>query len=198
LKPHSPDLQATIPSFSSNPSPLVYFTEKKRQDAVDRGEFVDIHDRKKEHFDVLISDISEIVGIPYHSKASDIDARKTIEIDEATLFGRNYRIIFPCVVSREAKAHWVFFLVNTGSPTTYLSAQTGKLLGEKIEAPQRVNIAGHSHSIELTPKGSHFSDLNLLGNDFLCQHKVTVFPGNEEGKVKLYFGETWAFRKPKL
>jgi len=76
------------PSLSLYPNTLAYYTQKKWQQAKDRGEFVDIHDftgMKTEDFDVLItdlnhqkleSDLSEILGVPYLSKVTEADAKK--------------------------------------------------------------------------------------------------------------------------
>src|SRR5436190_20820609 len=73
-----PPSYATIARrFSSHPNPLTFFTEKRAKEAIDRGEFTDIHDIggvEPEDFDVLITDmddntlrseVAELVGIPY-------------------------------------------------------------------------------------------------------------------------------------
>lgn len=122
--------------FSSDVvDPQAYFIRKRQQEAKDRGEYVDIHDIggvDPEDFDVLISDvddeklrgeIAETVGIPYHAEAAKEDANKVVEIGDCYFYGRKLRAIFPAVVaSKKGKAHWVFFIVDTGSPLTYLSA----------------------------------------------------------------------------
>ncbi|RPB15021.1 hypothetical protein P167DRAFT_571886 [Morchella conica CCBAS932] len=76
--------------FPGNVDPQAYFTRKRRQEAKDRGEYVDIHDIDgvdPKDFDVLIPDIehgklqheiAEIVGIAYHLEASKEDANKII------------------------------------------------------------------------------------------------------------------------
>ena len=121
--------------FSSHPNPLIYFAEKKAEEAAKRGEFIDVHDGSfSDDFDVLITDvtdeilrteIAELVGIPYLEKATQAEAKKILDVGRGFLYGDNYRPIFPCVVSREDlnKAHWVFFLADTGSPKTYVSTK---------------------------------------------------------------------------
>lgn len=124
--------------FASHPNPLGYFDEKNSEEAVKRGQLVDIHDVSTtgpNDFDVLITDvsdqtprteISELVGIPYLQKANKEEANKRIEIGSGFLYGNASRPIFPCVVKfegEEERAHWVFFLVDSCSPSTFISAQ---------------------------------------------------------------------------
>ena len=120
---------------SSQIDPQAYFARKRQQDARDRGEFIDIHDvgsADPADYDVLLSDvddkklrtqIAELVGMPYHAKATAEDANKVVEIGDCFIYGRNFRTIFPTVVANGSQAHWVFFIVNFGAPLTYLSAQ---------------------------------------------------------------------------
>ena len=121
--------------FSSSPSPLAFFINKRQQEARDRGEFIDIHDVggvDPKDYDVLITDIdskklrseiAEVIGIPYLAKASEADANKVVEIGHGIVYGPKFRSILPCIVSRHGKSHWVFFIVDTGAPLTYLSAE---------------------------------------------------------------------------
>jgi hypothetical protein len=121
--------------FSSYPNPLAFFARKRQEEARDRGEFVNIYDIggiDPKDFDVLITDIdneklrfeiAEVIGIQYLAKATKADANTMVEIGRGYIFGRNVRTIFPCVVSHRGKAHWVFFIVHSGAPLTYLSVQ---------------------------------------------------------------------------
>ena len=121
--------------FSSYPNPLGFFARKHQEEARDRGEFVDIHDIggiDPKDFDVLITDIdnkklrsevAEVVGIQYLAKATEAEANKVVDIGHAYIFGHNSCTIFPCVVSYAGKSHWVFFIVDSGAPLTYLSAE---------------------------------------------------------------------------
>ena len=120
--------------FSSDPSPLRYFSHKNAEEAIKSGQFVDIHDLGLNEFDVLITDvtdeilrtkIAELVGIQYLEKATPEEAEKTVDIGRGFLFGKNSRPIFPCVVSfeKQKRANWVFFVIDTGSPATFLSTE---------------------------------------------------------------------------
>jgi hypothetical protein len=114
--------------FSSSPSPLAFFINKRQQEARDRGEFIDIHNVggvDPKDYDVLITDIdsnklrseiAEVIGILYLAKASEADANKVIEIGHGIVYGPKFRTILPCVVSRRGKSYWMFFIVDTFLP----------------------------------------------------------------------------------
>ena len=120
--------------FSSQPNPVTFFSNKKAQEAVERGEF-DIHDIggvDPKDFDVLLTDLSDntlrsevadIVGIPYLQEATEDEANKVVKAVQVFIYGAKYRTIFRCTVGMKDKAHWVFFVVDTGAPLTYLSKQ---------------------------------------------------------------------------
>jgi hypothetical protein len=83
-------------------------------------------------YDVLITDVndnklrtevSELVGIPYLKEAIKDEANDKVKIGHGIIYGMKQRSIFPCIVSFQDKAHWVFFIVDSGSPLTYLSVQ---------------------------------------------------------------------------
>jgi hypothetical protein len=130
----SPGYATITRRFSSYPNPLYFFTEKRAKERIERGEFVDIHDIGRADptdYDVLITDvddsilrsqISELVGVPYLQEATKEEANKVVETGSGFLYGRNSRTIFPCVVSYNGDARWIFFIVDSSSPLTYLSA----------------------------------------------------------------------------
>ena len=56
-----------------------------------------------------------------------------------------------------------------------------------------VTIAGRTHSILLSPEGSHFTDINIIGADFCAAHELNIWTDYEKRTVKFYFGgEKWA------
>jgi hypothetical protein len=121
-----------------NPSPIAYFSQKKAEEDIARGTFVDIHDigpvDDPKDYDVLITDltdindhtlhneISELVGIPYLKEATKEEADKEADSLRGFVYGQKYRMILPSVLKMKGKAHWVFFIVG-GSPLTYVSTQ---------------------------------------------------------------------------
>lgn len=115
-----------------------YFDQKRQQDAMDSDGFIDIHDVKPElitppdDYDVLISDvthqtldttIAEELGVPYLGKATTADAEERVRMADGYIYGPNDRTIIPLVVTHKEVARWVFFILDTGCPWTYLSAE---------------------------------------------------------------------------
>jgi hypothetical protein len=116
-------------------NPTDFYVRKNLEEARDRGEFIDIHDVGNvdpKDYDVLITDVNDeklqseiakVMGIPYHTKATEADANKVVKISDGIVYGRMLRMKFLCVVSHAGKAHWIFFIADSGAPLTYLSAQ---------------------------------------------------------------------------
>lgn len=115
--------------------PQAYLFHKRKLNAIQNGQFVDVHDAvvpDPKDYDVLLSDaddaklrtdIADVVGITYLSEATEEDAHKMAEVGECYLWGLKIRTLFPTVVRINDHAFWVFFVVNSGSSITYLSAQ---------------------------------------------------------------------------
>jgi len=107
----------------------------KAEEDTARGVSVDIHDIgpvDPKDYDVLITDIddhklhseiSDLVGIPYLKEATKEEADKVADSLRGFVYGRMFRMILPSVLKIKDKAHWVFFIVNGGSPLTYISTQ---------------------------------------------------------------------------
>ena len=128
--------------FSTDPSPVPYYQAKKVSEAIKRGQYVDIHDiggPDPNDYDVLLTDmdfdtlkteISEVGGIPYLQKATKYDAEEIVEEGIAMIFGTKKRVIFPAVVknAKKDKAHWIYFVIDTCAPITYLSTQVNTFI----------------------------------------------------------------------
>src|SRR5947207_2763098 len=71
----------------------------------------------------LHTDISKLVGKKYLQKATDQEALEVPNKIHGFLYGYEKRPMFPCVVTIKRKAHWVFFLVDTESPHTFMSSE---------------------------------------------------------------------------
>jgi len=130
-----PSYETLARRFSSSyPNPLVYFRKEKEKKAIEDGEFVDIHDVggvDPKDYDVLITDMNEntlrndvakLAGIPFLQKATKDEANKQVEIGHGFIYGKKLGTIFPCILSFRDKAHWVFFIVDSGAPLTYISS----------------------------------------------------------------------------
>jgi hypothetical protein len=105
------------------------------KEAIERGEFVDIHDiggvDPKDYDDLITdmdndtlhSEISKLVDIPYLKEATKGDADKMAREIHGFLYGRKRRMILPCIVGIKDMARWVFFIVNPGAPLTFISTE---------------------------------------------------------------------------
>jgi hypothetical protein len=93
------------------------------------------------------------------------------------------------------KAYWAFFIIDHGSPHTYIAPEIADVLGI-IQGPTPVTIAGYRHYVNVSPSNSHFSDISLLGSDYIVGNNLAIGPDSIERKVDLIFG--WDKWKPKL
>jgi hypothetical protein len=67
----------------------------------------------------------------------------------------------------------VLFILNTGSPTTFISTQAIEMLGGNQNGPTRLRINSDCvQSAYPAPRCSQFTELNILGMDFLQEQKV--------------------------
>lgn len=199
---------------------IISYTNKCLQEAKERGEYVDIHDIggvDPEDYDVWISDVNheklrgevaETVGIPYHAMATAEDSNKVVEIGDWYMYGQKFRTIFPAVVARGNQAHWVFFLIDSGPPLTYPSAQVSAPSCEKeawllttldgdlfdITAkfvPALVKIAGYHQAVNRSPIHSGFTETNILGMGFCNLYCVSQWNDLTRARAKLIFGTDW-------
>jgi hypothetical protein len=120
---------------TSNPCPVAFFRLKAAKEASKRGQYVNIFDIGRvdpKDYDVLITDIdsntlqseiSELVDIPYLKEATKDEADKTPIDIHGFVYGWTFRMILPCVLGIQDKARWVFFIVDSGAPSTYISTQ---------------------------------------------------------------------------
>jgi len=118
-----PSSYATLaPRFSaSDPNPIRFFTQKAANEAIEPNNY-DVLSTET-HDDTIHSEISKLVGIPYLKEATKDEADNVAKKVHGILYDRKFPMIFPCVLSVEDKARWIFFTVHTGSPLTYISAE---------------------------------------------------------------------------
>ncbi|KAI9096246.1 hypothetical protein DFS34DRAFT_160611 [Phlyctochytrium arcticum] len=105
----------------------------------------------------------------------------------------NHRLMVSLVCRRrtakEAPARNVIFLIDTGSPSTYLcQAAMEAVIGKGSHLPQSVRVEIQSEKAimaHLSPKGSHFADVNVLGMDFLAKNRVFPILNWDKGTFSL-------------
>ncbi|PWW77164.1 hypothetical protein C7212DRAFT_315168 [Tuber magnatum] len=189
-----------FPPTSADPEG--HFGGKSQRDSGERSRPTNTHGigRDQMDYDVLITDvnhetlettIAEKLGLPYLSEATEADARDEVIVCIGCIYGQRFRAIVPFVVGREGEARWVFFVLDSCAPSTYLSAQTSKLFGIREGHPTLVTIGGRPKEVRMSPPNSRFGDINLLGADFCNLHNVSLMYDYLDYKVKMVFGGRW-------
>lgn len=96
------------------------------------------------------------------------------------VYGKNKRLFINLFVKLRASdpEKNVIFLVDTSSPNTFLCATAmSSLLPPDNPLPDQLRgfIHGKLHgSINLSPPSSHFSEINVLGTDFMYDHNLVL------------------------
>jgi hypothetical protein len=109
---------------ASNSNSRRFFAQKAGKEAIEWSKFPDYDVLSTDAYDDMIhSEISKLVGIPYLKEATKDEADNVVRELDGFIYGQKIRMIFPCVLSVGDKARWVFFLVHSGSPLTYISAE---------------------------------------------------------------------------
>ena len=99
---------------------------------------------------------------------------------EGNIWVPNHRLMVNLVCRRrtnsDSPSRNIVFLIDTGSPVTYLCQEAMEsLIGKDCNLPQTLFVKIHSGKAILThlsPKDSHFSDVNVLGMDFIVENRI--------------------------
>ncbi|ORY53038.1 hypothetical protein BCR33DRAFT_711428 [Rhizoclosmatium globosum] len=97
---------------------------------------------------------------------------------------QNHRLMVSLVcrrrTSKDAPSVNIIFLIDTGSPVTYLGHEAMEaLIGQDSHVPQSLYVNIHSENVvqaHLSPNSSHFANVNVLGMDFLERNRVFPVP----------------------
>lgn len=124
--------------------------------------------------DLLLSDVKEDdlrsgVSLALEETYLDVVSEEPSWPVKGILFGHNSRPFVCFYVKIKTKSIKVFFLVDTGSPHTYLSGSTMNALGvDSVPSSFRSTIHGvFMPATYISPSNSHYSDINIIGADFL-------------------------------
>ncbi|KAI5805041.1 hypothetical protein EDC01DRAFT_725611 [Geopyxis carbonaria] len=194
--PRNPSSATLVRRLSPAPIPHLHPPRKLQQDAYvntpetsgpDPSEILDITPSNLRHA------IAELVGVRYHAAATPEAAKEVAETAKCWLFSGQLRPVFPAVVAASGvQARWVFFVVDTAAPLTYLSSQTSELFGiSEGSGPSIVSIAGHHTRVHRAPARSRFAQLDVVGMDFLQHHRVALVQDLGKRRVQLWFGGGW-------
>lgn len=126
------------------------------------------------HIDVLLidineehlkNDVSDLLGIAFLEDNTE-PPRWPIK---GSVYGRYFRLMVPISVKHKNRDKIIFFLLDTGSPFTFLSPTSLESLGFKDTFPESVQMEVHGQKMTVypSPQDKHFKDINILGADFL-------------------------------
>ncbi|PUU77245.1 hypothetical protein B9Z19DRAFT_1194159, partial [Tuber borchii] len=184
--------------FNSQIDPQTFFTHQRNREAKNRGEFLDYHDfgRDSRSYDISIPKhqtldmiVAEELGIAHLSKVPAMEARKVVSRAHGYIHSKSGNAVFPLPVLCGDESRWVFFFIDSTSPYTYFSAQTGRTLGFVHGRPRgQVLIGGHTSLAYIPSMNSHIRNINLLGTDFCKLHALTKRVDYGTGRAELYFG----------
>ena len=136
----------------------------------------DVHARDLHH------DISRQLGRIYLADYTD---NSPVDDIVGIIWGPHKRVFVPMGLfarekTRMGKKHKnVHMLIDTGSPSTYVSNEVFSSFDKMIYNPNNhvtVNINGRPIAVLQSPEQSHFSEMNILGSDYLkiCNAKVNL------------------------
>ncbi len=142
-------------------------------------------------FDVLLTDvhskdlhedISNMLDIKYLDIAESDDVKESSGI----VYGPHNRVFVATVVRKSDILRHVHFLVDTGSPFTYICTEVLQSMGIHAPDPKtpiRVRINGMPTTT--MQSHGHFEDINLLGTDFMKTFGCVLTADFEKGTVRL-------------
>ena len=137
--------------------------------------------------DMLLTDITaeellkiaEILEVDYLGPAAEFPGSFPIS---GFIYGNNKRLMVSlscCRGKKNSKPVNIIFLIDTGSPNTFLCEKALEALvgkpGCNIGTTMTVMI--HSDTVvtcHLSPHDKHFSDVNVLGMDFLSKNLLSL------------------------
>lgn len=153
-------------------------------------------------FDVLLNDIHEsdlhliaqMDGVSYLNVSNNATPVFPVE---GMIMGGHKRLMVNLLVRvrRTGVYRNVVFMIDTGSPYTFLShTAIGALVGEQGNIPSALRLDIHgtlSMVCYMSPRDKHFSDLNLLGTDFLETNTIQMHMDWKEKTFLLYTRSAW-------
>ena len=133
----------------------------------------------------LFGNVGELLGVQYLSETPHL---AQLSVLKGIVFGQNKRLMINLQCKRKASMNWVniFFLVDTGSPYTYLApGAIDKLAGGANNICRTLNALVHNESVciecHLSPQDKHFKDVNVLGMEAMSKLDFSKFEINFNG-----------------
>jgi hypothetical protein len=152
------------------------------------------------NFDILLTDIvaediyeniPKQLNVEYLSDApNELDQNIT-----GIMFGRNFRLFCATTVSVKNKIKMVIFLVDTGSPNTFISEDALRSFGIVLPKSKHIYVSINKRETRVMMSHSHFSDICVIGMDFLNANKVGLFAYCGDDIFFLKFNERLAMHE---
>lgn len=117
--------------------------------------------------------VSKILNVKYLSDS-------TQELDEVNgiLYGQSNRFFGVMTMKIYDKIKNLIFLIDTGSPRTYISKEVlNSYLPNisKTHNPFSVVLNKRHVAVNISPAGTTFSDLNILGTDYMSIYRAKLY-----------------------
>ena len=128
---------------------------------------IDVHSNELHH------EISHMLNTVYLDDAESDSVREAFGI----VWGPHNRIFLATVVAMGGKLKHVHFLVDTGSPVTFICDEVLQSFGKTLSNPHNpfsVHINGRPISVLQSPEDKHFKDINILGTDYMKTFKCVL------------------------
>ncbi|GET01487.1 hypothetical protein GLOIN_2v1612854 [Rhizophagus clarus] len=139
--------------------------------------FEDIHSKD------LHEQISKRLKIQYLSDSSLTEVKEV----NGTFFGPHYRIIVSLPVKINQKRKNVHFVVDTVSPRTYICKEVYESFSTIASFSRSVLLNNIATVALLPPSDSHFTDINVLGTEYLKVTSANLTIDFENEHVSLRF-----------
>ena len=136
------------------------------------------------HSNELHHEISDMLHTNYLENANSDDVQEATGI----VWGPHNRIFVATVVKMSNKLKHVHFLIDTGSPFTYICDEVLQSFGRTVSNPHNsfsVRINGRAILVLQSPENGHFKDINLLGTDFMKTYKCILTVDFERETARL-------------
>ena len=154
--------------------------------------------------DDLVRPIAERLGVQYLYEAKEIPTQSTVD---GILYGTNCRPMINLVASSKKynKHVNIVFMIDTTSPSLYVSQQAMKALGfsdnlpgtfdlsfqdkvyEAVMSPPLPSTATTLHGGSVGSEERGFHDINLIGASFLSKSHAKMLIDYSQNTVKLSF-----------
>jgi hypothetical protein len=133
---------------------------------------------RPEKYDVLITDIKPrdliIIGDELGYTPLTVATTEPVFPVQGILYGPSMRMFVPLIVQKRSKCIYVNFLLDTGSPNTYLREETFHALGFLESIADSTNVAIHGTAMTVWVSTHHFQNVDILGQDYLANIRALL------------------------